>query len=185
MPALRQAPALDVERWFLTNSDLALCDLLGRVVLLEAFQMMCPACVSHSLPQAQRVTEAFPAAEVAVIGLHTVFEHHAAMGPVSLGAFLHEYGIRFPVGIDRPSTGNDPRPSTMQTYQMRGTPTTILIDRQGRLRAHHFGRVTDLELGAQLSALLSEPVVDTGPPIGAHDAGSAVRCAEQGCPVSR
>src|SRR5690606_27202227 len=90
------APPLQVERWFNTPEPLTLDALRGRVVVLEAFQMLCPGCVSHGLPQARRVYDTFPPEEVAVIGLHTVFEHHAAMTPVSLEAFLHEYRIEFP-----------------------------------------------------------------------------------------
>jgi len=32
----------------------------------------------------------------------------------------------------------------------------VLIDRQGRMRARHFGQVSDLALGAQIMALLLE-----------------------------
>jgi hypothetical protein len=38
-----------------------------------------------------------------VIGLHTVFEHYAAMTPASLEAFIHEYRLSFPIGVDEPS----------------------------------------------------------------------------------
>ena len=37
--------------------------------MIEAFQMLCPGCVSHGLPQAQRIQHAFGDA-VAVLGLH-------------------------------------------------------------------------------------------------------------------
>lgn len=95
------APTLDVMRWFNTPRPRALADLRGRVVVLHAFQMLYPGCVQGGLPQAQRISRLFPAEEVAVIGLHTVFEHHAAMTPVSLEAFIHEYRLTFPIGIDR------------------------------------------------------------------------------------
>ena len=36
--------------------------------------MLCPACVSHGLPQAARLRETFAPEDLAVIGLHTVFE---------------------------------------------------------------------------------------------------------------
>ena len=39
------------------------------------------------LPQVQRIFEMFSPEGVAVLGLHTVFEHQAAMTPVSLKAF--------------------------------------------------------------------------------------------------
>lgn len=151
----RPAPPLQVDRWFNTPHAITLESLRGRVVVLEAFQMLCPGCVSHGLPQASRVHATFPADQVAVIGLHTVFEHHAAMTPVALEAFLHEYRIAFPVGVDRPGTPA-PIPRTMQAYAMRGTPTLVLIDAQGRLRHQHFGQVGDLVLGAQIASLVHE-----------------------------
>ena len=53
------APELITTRWFNTDRALTLADLRGRVVVIEAFQMLCPGCVSHSLPQAMRVAETF------------------------------------------------------------------------------------------------------------------------------
>src|SRR3546814_1590645 len=64
--------------------------------------MLCPGCVAHGIPQAKAIHAAFPPDKVRVIGLHTVFEHHAAMGPVSLEAFVHEYRLSFPIAIDTP-----------------------------------------------------------------------------------
>ncbi len=97
----------------------------------------------------------FPAERLAVIGLHTVFEHHAAQGPLALEAFLHEYRYTFPVGVDAYTEG-DSLPQTMRAYAMQGTPTLLLIDAQGRLREHRFGGVEDLALGAALGGLLAE-----------------------------
>lgn len=68
-----------------------------------------------------------------MLGLHSVFEHHDAMGPVSLEAFLHENRIGFPVGVgahDQPGG----TPITMARYRLLGTPSLILIDRAGRIR---------------------------------------------------
>ena len=97
---------------------------------------------------------AFPRELVSVIGLHTVFEHHAAMTPVSLEAFLFEYGIGFPVAVD--SAGQQGIPITMGAYGMRGTPTLLLIDPAGNLRARYFGQVPDLRLGAEIATLLAD-----------------------------
>jgi DNA-binding transcriptional regulator of glucitol operon len=84
------APPWQVSRWF-NSAPLTLADLRGRVVVAHAFQMLCPGCAMQALPQMQRVRQTFPADSVAVIGLHTVFEHHEAQGPLALEAFLHEY----------------------------------------------------------------------------------------------
>lgn len=151
----KPAPEWRIGQWFNVEQAPSLATLRGKVIALEAFQMLCPGCVSHGLPQAVRVAQTFSQAQVAVIGLHSVFEHHAAMTPIALQAFLYEYRIPFPVGVDLPD-GKNGMPQTMRAYAMRGTPTMILIDAKGRLRFHHFGQVSDMALGAQITELILE-----------------------------
>jgi hypothetical protein len=108
-----------------------------------------------------RARQTFAEEDVAVIGLHTVFEHHEAQGsPAALSAFLHEYRIGFPVGIDAkdPAAG---LPKTMQAYAMQGTPTTLLFDRGGHLRLKKFGHLDDMRLGAAVASILAETAPDT------------------------
>lgn len=173
------APAWQVERWFNTPAPLTLETLRGRVIVLEVFQMLCPGCVSHALPQAQRIHALFPPDKVAVIGLHSVFEHHAAMNPDALQVFLHEYRIPFPVAVDARSA-DERLPQTMRSYQLQGTPSLVLIDREGHIRLQHFGRLDDMRVGAEVMALAGE--VGATPPrhIGAETDGN---CDEQGCPL--
>ena len=175
MPALVAAPAWRTTRWFNVPARLALADLRGRVVCVCAFQMLCQGCVSLGLPQARRVAETFRPDDVAVVGLHAVFERHAAMTPESLEVFLREHDITFPVGVDEPD--GDRVPHTMRAYAMQGTPTTLLIDRQGRLRRHVFGHLPDLQLGAEIMALIGErmQVVPAG------EAVPAGVCTPGGC----
>ena len=76
-------------------------------------------------------------------------------GPsLALRAFLSEYRVTFPVGVDRHD--GDRLPVTMRAYELQGTPSTLLIDREGRLRLSVFGALDDLALGAHLGQLLSE-----------------------------
>ncbi|MCY4651916.1 MAG: TlpA family protein disulfide reductase [Dehalococcoidia bacterium] len=149
------APELAVTRWFNTTGNPTLCDLRGEVVVIEAFQMLCRGCVSHGLPQAKRIHQVF-GEDVAVLGLHCVFEHHEAMTPASLEALLHEYRITFPVGVDGYESGES-LPITMGRYQLRGTPSLVVMDRAGRLRLNAFGQVDDLSVGAFLARLIDEP----------------------------
>lgn len=149
------APEWQVDVWLNTPAPLELSQFRGRVVLLHAFQMLCPGYVSHAVPQAERVHREYAELGVSVVGLHTVFEHHAAMTPVALEAFLHEYRVTHPVGADVAVAGT-PVPETMNRYGMRGTPTLVLIDRAGKLRLHEFERMDDLRLGMMLGRLLAE-----------------------------
>lgn len=177
------APAWSTDRWFNIAAPLTLDALRGRVVMLHAFQMLCPGCVSHGMPQAQRVARQFADAPVTVVGLHSVFEHHDVMGPAALEVFLHEYRVTFPVAVDRQGPAGDATPQTMRAYQMRGTPTVILIDAVGRLRQHVFG-VYDLQLGRDLGALVAEAALSMARPVGTDPRPARMpECDERGCPA--
>lgn len=121
--------------------------------------MLCPSCVTHSLPQAKRVQQAFGSNDVTVIGLHTVFEHHDVMGPDALKVFLSEFRYTFPVAVAAHDEG-EAIPPVMRDYGLQGTPSTILIDRAGNVRTVRFGSVEDLALGAMLGQLVAEAAPD-------------------------
>ena len=150
-----QAPELQASEWINTAESISLASLRGRIVMLHAFQMLCPACVALGVPQAQRVWETFKQGEVVVIGMHTVFENHDAMTPHALRGFVREHGLSFPIGIDQHREGAS-IPATMYALQLQGTPSTVLIDRQGRVRLHHLGHIEDLRLGVMFGRLLAE-----------------------------
>ena len=153
-------PELAVAGWLDTAEPLSLEGLKGRVVVLVAFQMLCPGCVEHAIPQAKRLRARFNPDQVAIVGLHSVFEHHHAMTPEALEVFVSEFKLPFPVAIDQP-TGDGLPPRTMTAYQMQGTPTLLLFDRAGRLRRHYFGQPDDIMLAAEIMAMAIE---DKGSP---------------------
>lgn len=102
-----------------------------------------------------------------------MFEHHEAQGSVTaLEAFLHEYRIEFPVGIDAQKNGS---PVTMRTYGMRGTPTT-LYDRAGQLRLHQSGHLEDMALGASIVAAMASEA-----PLNAHTPSTTGACGPDRC----
>lgn len=173
------------------SPDHSVGDLEGRVVLAAAFQMLCPGCVETTIPQLRRAAATFPPDQVAVVGLHTVFEHHEAMTPVALRAFLHEYRVGFPVAVDQPSPAGG-APVTMRRLALQGTPTVMLHDRGGALRRRTFGHVPDLELGARVAALVLEeapaaqprtPGADASDPSARTQGRDADGCDEDGCRV--
>ena len=179
------APPLQVAQWFNTPQPLALQALRGRVVLLHAFQMLCPGCVEHGIPQARRVHEAFSADQITVIGLHSVFEHHAVQGtPEALRAFIGEYRLRFPIALDQPHATR-PVPLTMQALMLQGTPSLVVIDAQSRVRLHHFGHLDDLRLGALLGQLVQEAAVSTASAAATSAATAAPGCDDQGCQIPK
>lgn len=179
MQDISTAPELQVSQWLNSKAPMTLAELRGKVVVIEAFQMLCPGCVSVGLPQAQKIASLFPSDRVVVLGLHSVFEHHQAMTPVSLKAFVHEYRLEFPIGIDEAGPGGMPR--TMAAYRLRGTPSLLLIDRNGFLRANHFGHVDDMRIGAEIATLLAEGAIQA--PGNSTEDGAQAGCDAHGCPV--
>ena len=149
------APEIASSRWFNTDHTLTLAGLRGNVVMLHAFQMLCAGCTLQATPQAARMWLKYREAGLKVIGLHTVFEHHAVMTPAALAVYLYEFRIPFPVGVDLAQEG-EAIPRSMQTYRLQGTPSTLLIDCAGRLRHQRFGMETDEALARNIATLLAK-----------------------------
>ncbi len=148
-------PELIVAQWFNASEPLALVKLKGKVVMVVGFQMLCPASQQHALPQAERLARTFNADEVAIVGLHMVFDDHDKMSPSHLEPFLKDEGITIPIGIDQPNGSGIPK--TMAAYSIQGTPALLIYDRQGRLRRYYLGAVDDARLAAEIMALCLEP----------------------------
>jgi peroxiredoxin len=153
----QRAQPWHIDQWLNCAAPLTLESLRGKVVALHFFQMLCPGCVSHGIPQAKAIHAAFPSDKVQVVGIHSVFEHHDAMTPTALKAFVHEYRLRFPIGVDSPGELAGGLPQTMRAYALEGTPTLILIDKAGNIRMQYFGQIDDLRVGAVIGQLITEP----------------------------
>lgn len=171
------APELAVSDWFNTPAPLTLAALRGRPIFLHSFQLLCPGCVAQAIPQVQRIERVFAGSDLQIIGIHTVFEHHAAMTPVTLRAFLHEYRLTSPVGVDIAEEGSD-IPITMRRFGLRGTPSSVLIGRDGTILHHMFGVEDDIAVGARIAMALAAPVpAPAGQTPGEGDACIDGRCA--------
>lgn len=174
------APEIAASEWFNTPAPLSLQALRGRPVFLHSFQLLCPGCVAEAIPQVQRIERVFANTDLQVIGLHTVFEHHAAMTPVTLRAFLHEYRLKSPVAVDLAEDGSD-IPVTMRRFGLRGTPSSVLIGRDGAIIHQAFGVEDDIVVGARIAMALSARIPEIKP---APATGEAHGCADGTCAVS-
>jgi len=114
------APELLVDRWFNTDHPLTLSGLRGRVVVLAAFQVLCPNSIASGVPQARRIYETFAPSDVAVIGMHTTFEHHDAFNSAVLKAFIQEYRLKFPIALDQPNPAGPIQGKTLKCRQKIG-----------------------------------------------------------------
>lgn len=147
-------PELQTSRWFNSAKPLTLEGLKGRVVVMTVFQAQCLGSVKHSLPQAERLAAAFNDDQVAVIGLHAAFENQDKQTPADVEALIGKLQLTFPIAIDKPNVKKLPR--TFAAYELQGTPSVLLFDRQGRLRRHYLGQVDDMRLAAEIMAFTLE-----------------------------
>lgn len=70
----QQAPELQLERW-VQGEPTNISDHLGKVILVEFFQVNCTGCFVHALPEAIRLHKLFAQENFTVLGVATAFEH--------------------------------------------------------------------------------------------------------------
>lgn len=156
MPA--DAPEFLVSQWLNTEKTIAMEELRGRIVILHAFQMQDPVCDTLGLPQIEIIDRNFSGPDVVVIGLYNHPEPITPQVVSVLDALIRDHKLSCAIGLDMPSSAG-PLSETMKRYGMQGTPSTIVIDRYGRIRGHQFAPVDPLSLGFLVGLLLLESLV--------------------------
>jgi peroxiredoxin len=213
----QKAPLFSVSDWVQgepTNFD----QLTGKVVLLEVFQVNCPGCFLHALPQAIDLHQRYSGKGLTVLGIATAFEDfdkNTLENLLSLvktqeviGETLHTlnqhgilidgrlpFSIPFPLAMDhlvkretevsedeitafieehipdfrqKANTYQENvrqqvraylqkleyHAQTFELFNLKGTPSHILVDKKGILRECAFGSHPELE--KQVQRLLQE-----------------------------
>lgn len=193
---------LEVEEW-LGGPSTNISNELGRPILIKVFQVNCPGCFSHGIPEVLEVRQKFIDTPLLVWGLATAFEDFHINTFENLQRLINtgevvgetlevlitsgllnnnclDYSIPFPVAWDKviphhsddylldaqkfikkdfPQFENFPTKNqklitkqvvsylknkkfeakTFDAYQLQGTPSTLLIDKNGVLRGKWFG----------------------------------------------
>jgi hypothetical protein len=206
------APPLQVSKW-LQGEAIDFSNLRGYVVLIEVFQVNCPGCFLHSLPQAVGLYYRYAQQGLVVAAVATTFEDFDKNTEENLQRLLDEgevvgetarwltkyqllvngrlgFKIPFPVAMDkltrRESSAQEReiiafinqhvpdfqsrstleqeqihlqvkkhlqsllyRAETFETFDLQGTPSHILVDKQGLLHACRFGEYPELEADIQ------------------------------------
>jgi len=202
------APELQIERW-VQGETTSLQQLHGQVVLVEVFQVNCPGCFVHALPEVVRLHDTYSHDGLKVIGVATAFEDFDKNTEANLELLLDkgeltgdplqqltaarllddgklDYALEFPIALDQhedveadtsteavrdfilgqlpdfDTMPDDDRaiithnardylanrsqlPLTFSSYKLQGTPSSIVIDKQGILRDVSFGWANHLE----------------------------------------
>jgi cytochrome c biogenesis protein CcdA/thiol-disulfide isomerase/thioredoxin len=140
-----------IDTWVNTpgGKPLTLAGLRGRVVLLDFWTYSCINCL-RTLPHLEAWDRVYRAAGLTIVGVHSP-EFAFERVPDNVRAAVKRLGVRYPVALD-----NDF--ATWRAYANQYWPAKYLIDRNGRLRFHHFGEGSYEDTERRIRALLGETV---------------------------
>ena len=111
-------------------------DYQGKVLYLYFFQSWCPGCHSSGFPTLKAVSESFAGqTDVAFVAIQSAFEGASANTFEKAGEVVEKYQLTMPVG--HAGNGKGP-PDIMRDYRTGGTPWTVIIDKEGRVRFNDF-----------------------------------------------
>jgi peroxiredoxin len=143
-PVTDNAPAPQVAYTLLDGTPAHTAALQGKVVMVNFWATTCAVCVQE-MPQLVATHKLFEAR-----GLHTLAVAMSYDPPAFVVDFAQRKKLPFPVVID--NTG-----AVARAYgDVRGTPTTLLINKQGRIVKRYVGAPDFTELQRRLDGLLKE-----------------------------
>jgi thiol-disulfide isomerase/thioredoxin len=140
------APDLATGEW-VNSEPLKLNELRGRVVLIEFWTFGCINC-RNTLPFVKSWNDRYREKGLTVIGVHSP-EFVEERNVEHLRREVTSLGIRYPVVTD-----NDYQ--TWSAYHVEAWPTTLLLDKQGRIRWMHQGEGGYGEAERLIQKLLAE-----------------------------
>jgi len=113
------APALEIERWYNTDSPQA--GLTGKVVVLDFFGVWCRPCMAQ-IPFLRDLWKQHAPQGLVVVGVHTPLEKEG------IPEFITQKEVGYPIAVDREG-------KTAERYGVYYYPTLVVIDRTGRVRS--------------------------------------------------
>lgn len=117
----------------LDGKPVSLASFRGRVVLLNIWATWCAPCV-WEMPALERLYRELRSEGFVVVAVSVDADAPAGLeSPAAkVRAFVEERDLSFPVLLD-------PAGTVQRLYQVVGLPTTVLIDREGRIRSKFLG----------------------------------------------
>lgn len=127
------APAMELPR--IDGGDVSLAALRGRPVVVNLWATWCAPCV-REMPALQRVYERYRERGLEVVAV-AVDDQPGERQPDGrivglVSQFVEEHGLTFTVAVD-------PTGETERQFATEFLPTTVLVDRAGRIRAKEVG----------------------------------------------
>ncbi|NNE64659.1 MAG: TlpA family protein disulfide reductase [Gammaproteobacteria bacterium] len=123
--AAASEPAPDFTLKKLDGKNLKLSELTGNVVLINFWASWCGPCVKE-MPLLNKIHKKYEPLGFTVLGVNVEQDSDNAR------AFLASNGVDFPILLDSKNL-------VTQQYDVIAMPTTVLVDRDGKIRFVHKG----------------------------------------------
>jgi peroxiredoxin len=147
VPVADREPAVDFGGPLLGGGDFDLADQRGDVVVLNVWGSWCAPCRKEA-PALQAVHEATRDQGVQVVGVNTRDTESGAL------AFVEQFGLTFPSVVDASGAR---LLAFRDTLPPAAIPSTLVLDREGRVAARVLGEITETSLGDLVADVAGEP----------------------------
>lgn len=132
-------PAPDFELTSLGGEKIRLSDLRGKIVLINFWATWCAPC-RLEMPSIQERADRY-SSQLAVLAVN--FDEPQDV----VQSFVEDLGLQAVVVLF------DPGAQVQELYQVRGYPTTVIVDETGIVRFHHIGILSEDQLDRYLREL--------------------------------
>ncbi len=140
-PARIGAPIGNFTLTDLSGKQVQLSDYAGRPVLLNAWATWCPPCQAE-MPDLNAYYQAHRSQGFVILAIN------AGETSAQASAFATRLGLSFPILLD-------PTEALMDTLHIADFPTSILVGRDGVVKAIHVGRLTPAMLQKEITPYLN------------------------------
>lgn len=141
----RQSPAPEVRFVGLSGQNFATSDLRGKVVLVNFWATSCVTCVEE-MPKMVETWKKFSPRGYEMVAVAMSYDH-----PNLVAEFTRQRALPFKVALDADGA------AARGFGGVRGTPTTFLLDKHGRIVKQYFGEPDWAEFHALVERALAEP----------------------------
>jgi thiol-disulfide isomerase/thioredoxin len=123
-------------------------DLRGRIVVVNSWASWCGPCREET-PAFVELSKGVDPGDVAVVGLNVTDDDAAAR------AFATEFGMPYPSIVD----AEGDILATIPGVPPSSLPSTVILDRDGRIAARVIGATDAMELASLIAAIMDEEQV--------------------------
>ena len=130
---------------FASGQPVSLADFRGKVVFVDFWASWCSPC-RQSLPLYDKLRADYPAADFEILAIGLDEDVNDAK------AFLAEHPVKY-------TTLQNPQGDAAKAFDLKGMPSSYLIDRDGVVRARHVGfEAKDIDaLKKEIDGLVAKP----------------------------